>query len=193
MRRCATSPPSPRAFRAVAMAGLALALCGAEAVVPDPKFGPNDIETLFFINKSDDRNRVDYGLRLDENCMPVNEDAVFPYWREFENSPPVRTHSLKFLEYAAYGVASLKSVRRSAEGYDFSLKLKPLSREMTVSTGRGPDGKCRAVVRTTISEVDGAELLSAYVKLKFGWTVDYVEVRGRHPLTGADLCERLKQ
>lgn len=179
-------------LRTLALAGTALALCGAEVAAMDPKFGPNDIETLFYISKSDDKNRVDYGLRLDANCQPVGDDPVFPYWREFENAPPVKTHSLKFFEYAGYGVVGLK-VAKNEGGADITLKLKPLSREIVISTGKGPDGKCRAVVRTTIADVQGAELKSAYLKLKFGWTVEYADVFGKHPVTGADLTERLKQ
>ena len=72
----------------------------------DPDFGPNDVATVFFFSKSDDRNRVDYGLRLDATCMPVGEEPLFPYWREFESEPPgLKTHSLKFFEYAGYGVS----------------------------------------------------------------------------------------
>lgn len=33
--------------------------------------GANDVQTTFFIAKSDDRNRVDYGMRLDTNRAPV--------------------------------------------------------------------------------------------------------------------------
>ena len=51
----------------------------AEAIV----FGPRDVETVFFVTKSSDRNRVDYGIRLSERCAPVNDDAMFPYWRDF--------------------------------------------------------------------------------------------------------------
>ncbi len=181
-----------RALRTAALAALALVLCGAEEAGMEPKFGPNDIQTLFYISKSDDKNRVDYGLRLDANCLPVGDDPVFPYWRELEDAPPERTHPLKFFEYAAYGVVGVKS-SRTEHGADISLKLKPLSRQLIVSTGKGPDGKCRAVVRTTIADVQGAELKSAYIKLKYGWTVDYVDVFGKHPVTGADISERLRQ
>jgi hypothetical protein len=58
------------------------------------RFGANDLPTLFFIAKSDDRNRVDYGMRLDSRCAPYGDEPVFPYWREFEPPPPVRTRSM---------------------------------------------------------------------------------------------------
>ena len=160
--------------------------------MPDLKFGPHDIETLFFISKSDDHNRVDYGLRLDPSCQPVGDAPVFPYWREFEGAPPVRTHSLKFFEHAAYGVAGLKSVRLAEKSAEISLRLRALARQLVISTGLGPDGRCQAVVRTSIDGVEGAELVSAYVKLKGVLSVDYVEIYGRHPVSGADLSERIK-
>jgi hypothetical protein len=71
--------------------GFALLAAPSSARAGDPSFDANDIETLFFIAKSDDRNRVDYGMRLDKHCAPVGEAPVFPYWREFEPPPPVRT------------------------------------------------------------------------------------------------------
>ena len=71
-----------------------LAISGAEES-GDPAWGPHDIQTVFFFSKSDDKNRVDYGLRLDANCRPVGEEPLFPYWREFESEPPgLKTHSL---------------------------------------------------------------------------------------------------
>jgi len=34
----------------------------------DPHFGPHDVATVFYVSKSENRNRVDYGLHLDADC-----------------------------------------------------------------------------------------------------------------------------
>lgn len=176
--------------------GGALAALSSPADAPatgkeDPAFGPNDVHTVFFIAKSDDKNRVDYGLRLDDACVPVGNDPVFPYWREFENSPPVRTHSLKWFEFVAYGVKEQKLLRKTATGAELAIHLKPLPRELIITTERGPDGRCRAIARATVAGVPDAEIISAYVKLKRAMSVEYVEIYGKHPKTGEPLTERL--
>jgi len=91
------------------------------------QFGSHDVETVFFISKSDDRNRVDYGIHLNDHCAPTGDDAVFPYWREFENSPPVRTHSLNVFEYVPYGFSEQRLVHRTLTGGDQLVRLKQLA------------------------------------------------------------------
>ena len=154
-------------------------------------FGPNDVPTVFFISKSDDRNRVDYGLRLNDDCLPVGDQPLFPYWRELENAPPERTHPLKFIEHFAYGVAQQRLLRRTPAGAEIEVKLKPLDRAITITAERGADGRCRAVARTIIGGVANIELVSAYVQLLRPMSVEYVEIHGRHPMTGQPVEERL--
>lgn len=191
-------PPSThfaRGLRAalVAGAGLASLALGPDAQAADPSFGPNDVETVFFISKSDDHNRVDYGMRLDARCAPVNDDAVFPYWREFEKAPPVRTHGLGLFEYVAYGMAEQRSVRRDTSGGEQLMRLKKLDRKITITTTRGPDGRCTSVAHAMIGGVPGAILTSVFVKLGGVLSVDYVDVHGKNPDSGAVVNERIKK
>src|SRR5215510_9294156 len=90
----------------------------------EPRFGANDLETLFFISKSDDKNRVDYGMRLDSRCAPSGEEPVFPYWREFEPPPPVRTKPMSAFSKMGYGISTQRVVRRTAAGGETTIKLK---------------------------------------------------------------------
>jgi hypothetical protein len=170
--------------------GTLVALVAARAQAEEPAFGPHDIVTVFFFNKSDDKNRVDYGLRLDANCMPVGDEPLFPYWRELENAPPERTHTLKFIEYAAYGVADQKILRRPGVA-EISVRLRALDRPITIVTEKDESGKCRAIAWSKISGIDKAQLNSAYIKLSHGWSVAYVEVHGKDLKAGKDLLEKL--
>ena len=155
-------------------------------------FGPNDVPTVFFVSKSDGEGQVDYGLRLDDACLPVGEEPVVPYWREYENFIYLGgTHPLSWLDRRAYGVADQRVVKRSAEGAELAIRLRPLSRELTISVSKGSDGKCRAVAHTTIGAVAAAEFTSAYIKLKSRMSVEYIELRGKHADTGETLTERL--
>lgn len=172
--------------------GFELELRGAIAEEAKPTFGPYDIATLFFISKSDDKNRVDYGMRLDASCMPREKEAVFPYWREFEHAPPVRTHPLSLVEYYPYGVATQRMLSQSPTGSEYFVRLKRIKRDLYVRTSKGADGRCTAIVRTTIAGMD-SELLSAYVKLRRPMSVEYVEIHGKSPQTGQPLDERVAQ
>lgn len=173
-------------------AGLVAVTCLLPGVAAaEISFGANDVATVFFINKSDDHNRVDYGIRLDRTCSPVNDDAVFPYWREFENSPPVRTHGLNFMDKIGYGIADQKLVKKSATGGVHTMKLKQLNRTITITTKLEADGKCSATGRTTVGGQD-AQLLSVYVKLAGAMSVDYIEIHGLGD-GGAKIDEKIKK
>jgi hypothetical protein len=176
---------------ALALGALTLGRDGEAA--DDPSFGPNDVPTVFFISKSDDQNRVDYGMRLDGRCAPVNDDAVFPYWREFEKAPPVRTHGLGMFEYVAYGMAEQRTVRRDTSGGEQRMRLKQLDRKITVTTRRGEGGRCASVAHATIGGVSGAILNSVYVKLGGPLSVDYIDVHGTNPDSGAAVTERIRK
>ena len=150
------------------------------------------MKTVFFINKSDDRNRVDYWMRLDATCSAANDEAIVPYWHEFEPPPPERTKPLSMLAKMGYGVSSQKLVKRSPTGGDYTLRLKQVDRTISIATKRGADGRCVATARMTIAGAS-AELLSVYVKLGGPLSVDYIDVKGREPGTGKAVVERLKR
>lgn len=164
----------------------------SQAWANDPDFGPHDVATVFFFSKSDDKNRVDYGLRLDEKCQPAGGEPLFPYWREFE--PPAdpagtKTHSLKFYEYAGYGVSE-QTVKKLDGKAEMAVKLKAFPREIVITIERSTEGKCVVTPRAVIAATPNVELVSAFIKLKSGWSVEYVEVKGRDS-KGRNLAERL--
>lgn len=172
--------------------GLVLLLVAGVARADYPEFGPNDVPTVFYIAKSDDRNRVDYGIRLDAHCAAVNDEAVIPYWREFEHAPPVRTHPLNFMDKMGYGVAAQNIVERNENGGDYVLRLKHVDRRIGIRTHRNDKGRCVSVARTLING-SPQELLWIYVKLAGPLSVDYIDIHGRDPRTGKAVTERLKR
>jgi hypothetical protein len=179
-----------RALLPVLLASAPL-LVAAPAAAGEVPFGPHDIPTTFFISKSDDHNRVDYGMRLDAGCAPVNDDAVFGYWREFEK-PPVRTHGFSLIDHVPYGIAEQRTLRRTPTGAEYLLRLKQLARPIVITTTREADGRCSSVARTAINGAD-ALLQSVFVKLAGFASVEYIDVLGKHPTTGAPVTERVKR
>jgi hypothetical protein len=178
---------------ALSLIGLAVFAVPSSARAGEPSFGANDLETLFFIAKSDDRNRVDYGMRLDTHCAPLGEEPVFPYWREFEPPPPVRTKPMGAFSKLGYGISVQKVLKRSDAGGEHAIRLRQVDRVIYITTSKGTDGRCSALVRTKIAGIDYAELASIFVKLSGPISVSYVDVKGKDLATGRALEERLRR
>jgi hypothetical protein len=168
----------------------------AQGGAREPAFRKGDVPTVFYISKSDDRNRVDYGIHLDEHCVPVGNDAVFPYWREFENSPPVRVHTLGLFEYIAYGISEQRTISKTATGGVYLVRLRQLDKTpVGIITTKGPDGHCASQARSQINGKE-AELLYVYVKLRSGGltpSVEYVDVHGRDLESHLGVAERIRR
>jgi hypothetical protein len=172
-------------------------LRASDACAEEPTFSRFDIPTVFYISKSDDHNRVDYGIRLDPQCVPISKgDAVFQYWREFEKAPPVRTHGFGALDYIAYGISDQRTIRKTESGAVHSIRLRQFQKTpIDIITTRNPDGRCSSQARTTINGKE-AELLSIYVKLGNGFlipSVDFVDVLGKDLQTGQSVVERIRR
>jgi len=175
-----------------ALVAVALTTLTRSAPAGEVHFGANDIPTLFFISKSEDRNRADYGMRLDGRCAPLGNEPVFPYWREFEPPPPVRTRPMSEFSKLGYGISTQQVVRRTETGGETAIKLKQVGRSISITTSRGSNGRCAALVRMTIGKVPQAELLSVFVKLSGPLKVAYLDIKGRDRATGKPIEERLK-
>jgi hypothetical protein len=71
---------------AAAFLTVALLMASRRATADDiVQFAPPDVRSVFFIAKSQNRNQVHYGIRLDRECNPIGTRPVFAYWRMFEN------------------------------------------------------------------------------------------------------------
>jgi hypothetical protein len=169
----------------------ALALVAGTAYADPIAFGPTDVPTVFYIAKSNNRDRVDYGLRLDASCHPTASDATFPYWRDLEKEP-VSVHTMGMLAKMAYGFAAQKTEHQPDGAVVQRLVLKQMDRPIWVTTAKGEDGHCKAVAWTKIGGVERAELISIYVKLAGALSVDYIDVKGRNRTTGEVLTEHIK-
>lgn len=132
-------------------------------------------------------------MRLDANCSPAGAEPVFPYWREFEPPAPVRTKPMSAFSKLGYGISMQKVLKRSTSGGEHAIKLKQVDRVLYISTSRGADGRCSALVRTQIAGVANAKLDSIFVKLSGPLSVAYVDIKGQDPSSGRKLEERLRR
>jgi hypothetical protein len=60
-----------------------------------------------------------------------------------------------------------------------------------ITTKKEADGHCSAVAKARVANIDGAIFTSVYAKLAGIASVDYIDIHGKHPQTGADLVERV--
>ena len=186
---------SSRRFAEIMLGGLAFAAVltpAAPARASEITFGSHDIQTTFFISKSDDRNRVDYAMRLDANCAPYGEEAVFGYWRVFEGSPPVRTKELSLMDKIPYGISEQRALSRTTTGGEYSLRLKQFDRPIVITTKKEANGSCSAITRTAINGSQ-AQLISVFAKLAGFASVDYIDVIGKNLQSGDAMSERIKK
>jgi hypothetical protein len=127
---------------------------------------------LFSIAKSENKNQVQYAVRVNEQCVPLPGTPVFAYWRMLELGPN-RVAPLLPRELRAYGIR-----RQTVDGQGnvrVVLNAVP-SRAILVRSGRAPDGTCRASAQTTVAG-SPAYLFNVYLKLK--WLgIDYILLRG---------------
>jgi len=142
-------------------------------------FGPatGDIASVFFVAKSQNRNQVHYGIRLDRSCRPSGERPVFAYWRMLENHGELEP--LLPVETTAYGLLDEQPVDVHTPGETtVSVGLRALSdRRVTILVRRGASG-CEATATTTVGGA-AARLRFAYVHVVWPFGIDYILLRGR--------------
>ena len=145
-----------------------------------PRFGRDDVATVFYISKSENRNRVDFGMKLDSNCQPRGSEPVFPYWRMLANSP-VSLEGLSTGEPRAYGIGGQRVHDRSRDGTWVHVELRALSsRAVEVLTLRNSSGRCAAGARIRINGQQ-SHLHHVYVQLSRGFIPrpQWVQLHGR--------------
>ncbi|MCB9598418.1 MAG: DUF4833 domain-containing protein [Sandaracinaceae bacterium] len=172
------------------VATLGVATLAAVPAAAAVSFGEHDVQTIFYISKSDDRNRVDYAIRLDQTCQPIGSTPIYAYWRRFEpGQPPLG--DLNSLDERAYGI-SRQWVRTAApNGVWLEMHLSGFAEQrFLVLVQRGGAGECHARAMLPIRSRD-AYLDHIHVTLGFVG-IDHVTLHGRDAATNAEVSESLR-
>jgi hypothetical protein len=131
---------------------------------------------VFSIAKSENKNQVQYVVRLDEHCAPLGSAPVSAYWRMLEKGP-TQTAPILDREIRAYGLTSQVVRAHDGSGGQVRAVLKALpGRPLTIVTSRGSDGACHALATTSIAGAP-AHLFNVYVHLRW-YGVDYLLLQG---------------
>ncbi|XXF75790.1 DUF4833 domain-containing protein [Myxococcaceae bacterium GXIMD 01537] len=161
--------PSP----ALTLAGL---VCASPALAGPDAGTPRDTDSVFFIARSENRNQVHYGIRLDEDCRPTGPSPVHAYWRMHERGAGV-TEPLLSLEGPVYGLSEDQRVEETPEGWSVHVRLRGFqSRPIDITVSREGD-RC-AVRAWTSMEGASARLERIFVKTRWPLRVEYVLLSG---------------
>jgi len=172
---------------------VAAVLAVAAVAEADVAFDRHDVQTIFFIDKSDDHNRVDYGIHLDTSCHPASGSPMEVYWREFENGHDGHvTHGLNMFEGPVYGVGSQRVAESRDDGMTMDIVIRALSsRHLSVRTARRPTGGCQAQAITTIA---GTQAYLDHVHLTLGdgaGSLRFADIYGTAVDGGAQVHEHV--
>lgn len=179
-----------RTAAAAVMCSLIAIGLASSAAYATPSIGASDVATLFYVAKSDDRNRVDYGVRLDASCAPIGDAPLYAYWRRFEPGQ-AELGDLNFMDRRAYAIAHQQVRVREANGswIEFGIRALP-SRRLLALVQRAGD-RCVGAVQTTIRSRE-AVLDHVFVQLDGPMRIREVVLRGEERATGDPIFERLR-
>jgi hypothetical protein len=180
-----------RASAIVLASALVVGLGGppGEAATAPLKTG-RPLGSVFHIAKSQNKNQVHYGVKVDAQCRPLGNSPVYGYWRDYEEGPKV-TSPLLSHELPAYGLTRPRFIKRTETGGSVGIGLRGFpDRAITIETFRTAQGRCLAHALTRIKKQQ-AVLRSIYVELGFLFSVDYVVVRGVALPDGHPLQEKV--
>lgn len=187
------------------LSGLGLALCallvtalasadvgaasGAPAAISSAALPLAAIQSIFQIEKSENRNQVHYAVNVDAACRPIGPKPVYGYWRDLERGPKAVSPLLDH-EQRAYGLNDPRSIRANGGAYEIRLSLRGFPERPLVIQVFAQDGRCFARTVTTI-QGQPALLRSIYVDLGFLFSVNYALVRGVRIRDGALVQEKV--
>lgn len=132
-----------------------------------------EISSVLTIEKSSNRNQVDYALQVDDGCAPTGAAPVHPYWRMLERGE-FATEALTDREASFLGV-----LRQNVLGHRVEVALRGFpDRTLIIQTQRGADGRCSSQATTTIAGVE-ARIANVFVKQELFGRVGFVLLTGR--------------
>ena len=143
---------------------------------------------LFSITKTENRNYVQFAVRVDARCVPEGAAPVHEWWRMLEHGPEA-TEPLLSQEQPAYGIASQQVTTVRDDGGEVRIALRALSdRSLVVETRRAPSGACEAFARTSIGGAD-ARLYNVHAVLAWPFGVSKLLISGWEMASGRVVRE----
>lgn len=134
------------------------------------------MQSIFHIEKSENRNQVHYAVNVDAECRPLGAHPIYGYWRNLERGPNAVSQLLD-REQRAYGLSEPRYIHLTLNTAEIRVGLRGFpERLLIVQVFRFGQG-CGARTYTTIQK-EPALLTSIYVDIGFLFSVNYVVVHG---------------
>jgi hypothetical protein len=150
-------------------------------------FAENDIRSVFYISKSENRNQVHYGIHVDQLCRPDGAHPIFVYWREFEKGPHV-VSSLLDREQSGYGIREqhVQILASTAGRVRLTIEALP-DKTISVESYRDENNRCTARAVVEIKR-ERCILRSIYVNVGILYSVDKITILSEALSEGAGTC-----
>ena len=150
-----------------------------------------ELQSIFHISKSENRNQVHYGASVDANCRPIGAAPIYAYWRMLERGP-TRTEALLDREQPGYGLAAQQVVTRTNHGGTVRVQLRAWpDRAIRIDLFRAHKG-CGARAQLDIQH-QPAVIQSIYIDIGFLFSINYAQVRGIRVTDGHPVQEKLRR
>jgi hypothetical protein len=166
-------------------------LASRVSVPAPPPLPAAPVHAILRIDKSENRNQVFYGARVDAACRPKGASPVYAYWRMRERGPNA-TENLLDHEQQAYGIEMQSVLARSKQGGSVRVQLRAWpDRPVELQLFRAANG-CAA---RALLDIQGmrAILQSIYIDIGFLFSVNYALLRGIRITEGTPIHEKLRR
>lgn len=176
----------PRIVYLVALAVLANAQSGlADSPAARGAFDPTSV---FIVAKSENKNQVHYGVRLDEACNVVGPSPLYGYWRMLEKKGEIEP--ILSREVRAYGLAPVQRIEKTGDATTIYARMNAIpDRQLRVTVARA-GGRCEAQATFSIAG-ETAHLRLIYIRLSWPFGVDYILLRGSRMADGRLVEEKI--
>jgi hypothetical protein len=161
------------------------------AALDVPGLTPGDVMSVFRITKSENRNEVHYGLRVDEDCAPRTAKPLQPYWRMHERGSDI-LEPLLAIERGAYGVGPQTQTRSGDGRIVTRTALASVPERVLRIVSQATRAGCEASAITRIADEPEARLTRIHVTLMAFAMIDHIELLGHAP-DGRVVRERIRR
>jgi len=149
---------------------------------------PRDPKSVFLVAKSENRNQVHYGVRLDGACNVVDTHPLYGYWRMLENKGEIEP--ILSREVRAYGIDPAQRIEKTGDATTIYARMNAIPDRVLRVTVTRAAGRCEAEATMLIAGAD-AHLRLVYIRLAWPFGVDYILLRGSRMTDGHAVEEKI--
>ena len=149
---------------------------------------PRDPKSIFLVAKSENKNQVHYGVRIDDACNVVGTAPLYGYWRMLEKQGEIEP--ILSREVRAYGLDPIQRIEKNGDATTIYARMNAIpDRQLRVTVARTA-GRCEAQASMSIAGSD-ANLNLIYIRLSWPFGVDYILLRGSRAADGRSVEEKI--